>query len=96
MYVAALFLQIPMNVWLTLMAVTKSVLTPLDRFSAAALMGTHSLLMENHVQIPMNVLLAHITASNSVSISMEDFYVAVTQATSSTPMEETVLVILLC
>ena len=48
MYVAALFLQIPMNVWLTLMAVIKSVPALLDHFSAAALMGTHSLLMEDH------------------------------------------------
>ena len=50
-YVAALFLQILMSVWLTLMAVTKSVLTPLDHFSAAALTGTHSLLMEETVLV---------------------------------------------
>ena len=75
------------------MAVTKSVPTPLDHFSAAALMGTHSLLMENHVQIPMNVLTAHMTASNAVSTSMEDFYVTVTRATSSlTQIGEPVLV----
>ncbi len=37
-----------MSVWLTLMAVIKSVPTLVDHFSAAVLMATLSLLMEGH------------------------------------------------
>ncbi len=36
------------SAWLILMAVIKSVLTPLDHFGAAVFMGIHSLLMEGH------------------------------------------------
>ena len=84
--------QILMSVWLTRMIVNKSVLTPLDHFSAAALKGILSLLMINLVSTLMNAQLVHTTASNSVSTPMEDTSVAATQATSSTLMEGTVLV----
>ena len=67
-----------------LIGVIKFVPTRLDRFSAAVLMATFSLLITNDlVKMSMNVQLVHITASNAASTSMEGFHVAVTQATSS-------------
>ena len=71
---------------------SKSVLTPLDHFSVAALKGTLSLLMINLVSTLMNAQLVHTTASSTVSTPTEGTSVAATQATSSTLMEGTVLV----
>ena len=84
--------QILTSVWLTRMIVSKSVLTPLDHFSVAALKGILSLLMINLVSTLMNAQLVHTTANSSVSAPMEGTCVAATQATSSTLMEGTVLV----
>ena len=68
-----------MSVLLTLMAVTKSVPTPLVHFSVAAIVDTHSPAMEGLAWISMSVQLAHTTASNTVSILLEDSDVNATQ-----------------
>ena len=81
-----------MSAVLTLITVTMPVPTLRDRSSAAAVMGTHSLLMEDHVWMLMSAQLAHITANNSVSTPMEDLCAAATQATSLPLMVIPVLV----
>ena len=61
-----LFIQISTSVLLTLMAVTRSVPTPLDHFSADATVDLHYLAMEDLVWMSMSVQQALTTASKAV------------------------------